>query len=210
MGHDSQSPHGEGVTNAASAEGPRSPWTLAKLAKVKSRDPEALATLFDHYFGRIYSLAFRMTGEKTAAEDVTQEVFLKIHRAAHQIDSERDPGPWVMTITANLCKERWRSRSGRQDKQTMSLDAKPDAVANVTAAGGDPESDAVAADRSRLLEKAIGQLPEPMRLVVVLHDMQGMTHEQIAAVTAESPPAVRKRYSRALKKLRELLQDVME
>ncbi len=210
MDRDPQSPRQEGVTGASVPPGPGSPLTGAQLKRVKARDPDALAALFDHYFGRIYGLAFRMTGDKAAAEDVTQEVFLKVHRAAHQLDAGRDPGPWLMTITANLCKERWRSRSGRQEKQTFSLDATPDAVANVPAVGADPETEVLAGDRARSLEQAIGRLPEAMRLVVVLHDMQGLTHEEISEVTGDAPPAVRKRYSRALMKLREMLQDVLE
>lgn len=202
MGRDPKSPPRE--------NDPGSTLSVAQLERVRTRDPEALAALFDHFFGRIYGLAFRMTGEKAAAEDVTQEVFLKVHRAAHQLDTGRDPGPWLMTITANLCRERWRSRSGRQEKRTVSLDAKPDAVANVPAAASSPEQDALAADRARRLENAIGRLDESMRLVVLLHDMQGMTHEEISMVTGDAPPAVRKRYSRALARLREMLQDELE
>ena len=136
-----------------------------------------------------------------------QEVFLRVHKAAHQLDVTRDPAPWLLTITTNLCREQWRSRQGRQDQQTLSLDATPESTANVAAAGATPEQAAVAADQERLLGEALARLPEAMRLVVVLHDLQGQTHEEIAILTDEAPPAVRKRYSRALGRLRELLKD---
>ena len=62
----------------------------------------------------------------------------------------------------------------------------------------------------RAFREGIAQLPEAMRLVVVLHDLQGLTHEQICGMIDESAVVVRKRYSRALVKLREILQDVLE
>ena len=189
---------------------PGSPLTAAVLEKVRQRDPQALAALFDQYFSRIYNLAFRLLGERTAAEDVTQEVFLRVHRAAHQLDVARDPGPWLLTITANLCRENWRSRAGQQAKQTASLDAKPEMAASLAHDAAGPDSMVLDADRDRLLGEAIEKLPEAMRMVVVLHDLQGMTHEEISGITGDEAAAVRKRYSRALLKLRELLPDGME
>ena len=203
MGDQQQSHRDDGVGNNSS----RSPLTAAVLEKVRQRDPQALAVLFDHHFSRIYNLAHRLLGERTAAEDVTQEVFLRVHRAAHQLDTQRDPGPWLMTITANLCREQWRSREGKQAKKTASLDAKPEMAASLPNGGAGPDSKVLDADRDRFLGEAIDKLPEAMRLVVVLHDLQGMTHEEISEIVGDEAAAVRKRYSRALQKLRELLPD---
>jgi RNA polymerase sigma-70 factor (ECF subfamily) len=192
------------------AQGAATPGSLmspADLDRVRQRDPEALGRLFDAYFGRLYGLAFRLMGQQAAAEEVVQEVFLRVHKAAHQLDVGRDPAPWLLTITTNLCREKWRSRQGRQDQQTLSLDARPEFTANVAAVGATPEQAAERADDERLLGEALARLPEAMRLVVVLHDLQGQTHEEIAILTEEEPPAVRKRYSRALGRLRELLKD---
>jgi RNA polymerase sigma-70 factor (ECF subfamily) len=207
MGDLPQSHRDDGVAGDRLRSGPDSPLTAAVLEKVRQRDSQALAALFDHYFNRIFNLAFRLLGERTAAEDVTQEVFLRVHRAAHQLDTQRDPGPWLMTITANLCREQWRSRAGRQAKRTASLDARPEMAAAVPNGGAGPDSKVLEADRDRFLGEAIDKLPEAMRLVVVLHDLQGMTHEEISEIVGDEAAAVRKRYSRALQKLRELLPD---
>lgn len=207
MGDVSKPDRDSGLPGDASHSHPGSPLSAAILEKVRQRDPEALAALFDLHFGRIFGLAFRLLGERTAAEDVTQEVFLRVHRAAHQLDTSRDPGPWLMTITANLCREKWRSREGRQAKRTASLDAKPEIATGLANGTAGPDSRVIDADRDHLLNDAIDQLPEAMRLVVVLHDMQGLTHEEISGITEDEPAAVRKRYSRALLKLRELLPD---
>jgi len=193
---------------------PRSLLTQADLSQVQARNPDALGKLFDAYFGRVYSLAHRMMAQEAAAQDITQEVFLRVHKGAHQLDPTRDPLPWLLTITANLCREKWRSKQGQQDKYTASLDAKPESVAAVPSVAATPEEEAIANDQAMVLNQALAQLSEPMREVVVLHDMQGLTHEEIAEMLDEAAAAVRKRYSRALGKLRELLQahkpDVVE
>lgn len=209
MGDQSKSHRDSGVSDDPSRSGPGSPLSAAVLEKVRQRDTQALAALFDHYFNRIYNLAIRLVGDKAAAEDVTQEVFLRVYRAAHQLDTERDPGPWLMTITTNLCREKWRSRAGRQAKQTTSLDAKPGMAAGLVNGSAGPDSRVLDADRDRWLGEAIGKLPESMRLVVVLHDLQGLTHEQISGIVGDEAATVRKRYSRALLKLRELIPDGM-
>ena len=87
------------------------------------------------------------------------------------------------------------------------MDAEPAYAVDLAAPAANPEQAAIEADQGRLLEGALARLPEPMCLVVVLHDLQGLNHEEIAAMLDEAAPAVRKRYSRALVKLRELLQD---
>jgi RNA polymerase sigma-70 factor (ECF subfamily) len=207
MGDASKPDRDNGLSGGPSRALPGSALSPEVLAGVRRRDPEALAALFDAHFGRIYSLAFRLLGERTAAEDATQEVFLRVHRAAHQLDPSRDPGPWLMTITANLCREKWRSREGRQAKQTASLDAKPEIATGLANGSARTDDRVLDADRDRLLGDAIGRLPEAMRMVVVLHDLQGMTHEEISGITGDEAAAVRKRYSRALQKLRELLPD---
>jgi len=180
------------------------------LAGVRRRDPQALAEFFEQHFSKIYNLAFRLLGRKTAAEDVTQEVFLKVYRAAHSLDPERDPGPWLTTITLNTCRERWRSPSHKLASRSQSLDHRADLKEVLSAKGNDPEAAAIKAEREALLMNAILKLPEAMRTVVILHDYKGIEHENIATMVGENAATVRKRYSRALTKLRDFLQDVLE
>src|SRR5262245_15515908 len=80
-----------GATDGAARAFPPS-LTRAQLEAVRARDKDALGALFEAYFDRVYGLVRRLLGNVTLAEDVTQEVFLKVHRAAHRIDPDRDPG----------------------------------------------------------------------------------------------------------------------
>jgi RNA polymerase sigma-70 factor (ECF subfamily) len=210
MGADSGEHGTPGQANTASPATPPAPLGRTMLEGVRRREPEALAALFDRYFDDIFNLAYRLTGQKTVAEDVAQDVFLLVHRAAHQLDPTRDPGPWLMTITCNTCKQHWRSQKRRGGRQVQSLDSDPVLVEQVPSQNADPESEAIRTDRERTIMQAVMKLPEPLRIVVALHDFQQLSHEEVAAVIGARPAAVRKRYSRALALLRRHLQGGLE
>lgn len=180
------------------------------LEGVCRREPDALAALFEHCFDDVYSLAYRLTGEQTAAEDVAQEVFLKVHKAAPQLDPSRDPGPWLTAITYNTCRQHWRSRAHRLFSRARSLDSETKDGGMIANGRRDPERAAEAGEREELVTRALMKLPERMRAVVVLHDYHGMSHEEIARVTRTRHAAVRKSYSRALARMRDELKEVLE
>ncbi|RKZ14526.1 hypothetical protein DRQ50_08825, partial [bacterium] len=79
------------------------------LRGVQRGEAEALGTLFEACFDDLYGLAYRMLGNHAAAEDAMQEVFIKLHRGAGSLDPERDPRPWLRTVTANHCRDHHRS-----------------------------------------------------------------------------------------------------
>jgi RNA polymerase sigma-70 factor (ECF subfamily) len=179
------------------------------LLGVRKRDPEALAAFFEHYFDSMYGLAVRLLGDRTQAEDVIQEVFLRIHRSAERIDVDRDPLPWLRTITANLCRDHWRSAKAKAAKQSISIDARPELGAKLATDGESPEEQALTSERELMVQQAIDKLPEQLRMVVVLRDYEGLEHEEIAGIVGANATAVRKRYSRALARLAELLRNVL-
>jgi RNA polymerase sigma-70 factor (ECF subfamily) len=177
------------------------------LVRVVARDPEALGKFFDTYVDRVFSLAYRMLGDRTVAEDVSQEVFLKIHRAIDRLDPERDPGPWVTTITCNACREYWRAAAQKVAKKTVPLEGIADWQDSHPRSGDSPESDLLRGERETMVQKALMKLPDNLREVVLLHDWQGMRHLEIAEMLSTSHAAVRKRYSRALAALADLLKE---
>lgn len=176
------------------------------LEGVRRRDPRALGDFFEAYFDRVYSHLKRLLGDTSAAQDAAQEVFLKIHRGAHQLDAARDPGPWVMAIATNVCRDLWRSGSYRLSSTAASLEATPGLAESLASGGRGPDEDALAAERTRLVQDALGRLREPLREVVVLREYEGLGYDQIASITGLNEAAVRKRYSRALAELGKALE----
>jgi RNA polymerase sigma-70 factor (ECF subfamily) len=177
------------------------------LEAARRREPAALEAFFDVYFAPLHSFAWRLLGDRTAAEDLTQEVFLKVHRALDTLDPGRDPWPWIATIAHNACRDRWRSAAFRLDRRSDSIDADPVHGADLVARGGDPESQAIAAERQRRVRAAIAKLPEAQREMVLLYDYEGLSHLEVAELLGIGHAAARKRYSRALEALGAILRE---
>jgi len=184
--------------------------SVLDLEGVRRREPQALAAFFDQHFDRVYGLVYRLLGDRHWAEDATQEVFLKLHRAAHTLDPDRDPGPWVTTIAYNVCRDLWRSGAYRLSRNAISIDDPDHGDGAIPPNLKDPERELIASEREGLVQDAIGKLKEPLRAVVVLREYQGFTYEEIASLTGTSPVAARKRYSRALTELGKLLENTFE
>jgi RNA polymerase sigma-70 factor, ECF subfamily len=185
------------------------PPNVLDLEGVRRRDPEALAAFFEQHFDRVYGLVYRMLGNHHAAEDATQDVFLKLHRAAHTLDPSRDPGPWVTTIAFNVCRDLWRSSAAKLSRRSTAIDDPSHGDGSLPTSADDPERDLVRSERERLVQAAIGSLKEPLRAVIVLREYQGLSYEQIADMEKISPIAARKRYSRALAELGKKLGSVL-
>jgi RNA polymerase sigma-70 factor (ECF subfamily) len=166
-----------------------------------------MGTFFEHYFDFVFGLVMRLLGSRSTAEDVTQEVFYKVYRASHQLDTSRDPGPWLTAIAYNACRDVWRSGAYRLSRSSGSIDDDPGLASRLTSGTNDPERDALLGERERLVQRAISQLPEPLRTSIVLYDYQGLSHQQVADVMGIEHAAARKRYSRALSALAAALKE---
>ncbi|RKZ09604.1 hypothetical protein DRQ32_07975 [bacterium] len=180
------------------------------LILVRDGDSQALGRFFDRYFPMVFGLVARLLGSRTAAEDATQDVFLKVYRAIGRLDPERDPGPWLTTIAYNVCRDRWRSSAGRMERHSSSVDDRPELAHHLRDEGPDPQAELIADERERMVQAALQELPEAAREVIVLHDYEGLAHDRIAEMLGVSHAAIRKRYSRAVKALGEILKGRLE
>ncbi len=179
------------------------------LERVRTRDPEALGAFYDRYVDRVFGLALRLLGDRAAAEDITSEVFLKVHRAAHQLDASRDPAPWLAAIATNACRDLWRSGAHRMGRRSDSLEDTAGLAERLSRGDDGPERDALARERAALVQRAIAELPETLRVAVVLHDYEGLDHLEVARITGIEHAAARKRYSRALEALGRRLKETL-
>lgn len=177
----------------------------ADLARVRDRDPAVLDAFFDEYFGRVHGLILRTTVDRAMAEDLTQETFLRIHRALGTLDPGRDPWPWVAAIAVNVCRDHRGSAPWRRRTRFRSLESEPALAADLREAGSDSEELARSRQEAARVQAAVQKLAEPQRLVVLLHAWHGFGHDQIAQMTGRSHAAVRQQYRRAIRLLGELL-----
>lgn len=175
------------------------------LARAQGGEREALGQLFDHYFDRIFGTVHRMLGEPFIAEDITQEVFLKVRRGIAGIDATRDLGPWLYTIAINACRDHLRSSSWRMAKSSVPIEDEA-ITSTLQSPAPDPEQTLLRAEDERRVQSAIARLPGPLRTAIVLHDCEGLSHLEIATITGVRHAAARKRHSRALMALAELLR----
>jgi RNA polymerase sigma-70 factor (ECF subfamily) len=175
------------------------------LEGVRRRDPDALGRFFDVAFPYVYSVAFRLMGNHHIAEDVAQDVFLKVYRAADRLDVDRHPKPWITTITYNACRDAARRSTARPEE---AVDATSIGERHQTQET--PEDIVIREERDRLVEQALRELDAEWRAVVILHDYCGYSHEEIADIVGASHAAVRKRYSRALKRMAEILRGLQK
>jgi RNA polymerase sigma-70 factor (ECF subfamily) len=182
------------------------PLSREQLAAVRGRDPRALGAFYERHVDGVFALAYRLLGERAAAEDVTSEVFFKVHRAAHTIDPERDPLPWLKTITYNACRDVWRSGAYRLGRKSRSIDDDPLVADRLVTSGDDPQRAFERGERERIVQEALLELPEHLRAAIVLYDYEGLSHSEIAEMFGVNHAAARKRYSRALAALGRILE----
>ena len=108
----------------------------------------------------------------------------------------------------NACRELWRGKHFRATQRSVSIADIEDWEADHPRSQGTPEAKLLESERHERVRRAVLELPPPMREVVLLHDFQEMSHQDIASATGASHEAIRKRHSRALARLAETLKDV--
>jgi len=171
--------------------------------RLARREPAALAHFFDAYFDRVYGYLRRLVPDEHQAEDLTQDVFLQVHRALSSYDPARDPRPWLFTIATNKLRDHWRARPAGGGGE-LSLDDEELAL-GARAPEAPPEAAASEAEVATCVRAAIDALPAGLRATVLLRVYEGLAFEEIARILGKNEVAVRKRYSRGLALLRETL-----
>ena len=184
--------------------GAHAPFPEALRRRLPERDPEALAAFFDHFFDRVYGYVRRLVRDEHLAEDLTQDVFLHVHRAFATYDPARELRPWVFTIATNKVRDHWRSRRHHDAQREASVE-RDGAADDVGAEVPGPAAGLEGLELGDRVRQAVEELPEGMRMTVLLRLYEGLSFEVIGGILDRSEVAVRKRYSRALEVLRDAL-----
>ena len=162
------------------------------LLRVGQGDREAFARLYSLTRGAVYALALSLLRDAHEAQDVAQDVFVRVWESAPAYRSQGSPMAWLLTVARNMARSRLR-QSGRQ----IALDE--EAWNAIPAAAPDVE------DR-QLLQGALARLGAEEREIVLLHAVTGLKHREIAQLLELPLSTVLSKYHRGLKKLRALMK----
>lgn len=178
----------------------RAPDDPSLVEALRRGEPDAFERLVLAYQHRVFSIALRVLGNRGDAEEVAQEVFLRVHRSIGRFRGEAKLSTWLYAITSRLCFNRLKS-PGRGARQVG--EAALDRIANGHA---DPGATLEAGEMEAALHRAIAELDDERRIVVVLRDLHGLAYEEIAAALELPLNTVRSRLHRARMELKERLE----
>lgn len=204
---DSLNPNTEEITEEATG-----PDDEALVLKSQQGDVRAFDELVERYHGKIYSLTYNMTSNREDAEDLTQEVFVKAFEALPRFKGNSSFYTWLYRIAVN---KTINYRKKRNRKRALSLDQfdqeiKLDDVYHDLTAKGSPLRSISLSELQEKLNEALQHLSEKHRTVVVMHDMQGIPHEEIAKVVKASVGTVRSRLFYARRQMQTELTEFMK
>ena len=140
-------------------------------------DQTAWELIVKQHWRKVFNVAYKFVGKHDEAEDLTQDIFLKIFRSLDTFDRRANFQTWLISVSRNLCIDHYRSV--RKERET--IDRQVDANELTPAA---PDAGPIAAleqrDRVALLRQALAKLPESLRTAVVLRDLQELSYQEIA------------------------------
>ncbi len=166
----------------------------------RQNDPKAWRHLVRGYTPLVYRLALRMLKEEQAAEDITQEVFMTVHRAITQHDPTRPLAPWLARITYNNCLKRM-AKTQRINKKELAMEGEPTDPRD----DASPESLVNQGQVSRQIESALDRLSAQDRGLIVMRYREGFTDSEIAEATHMPVGTVKTRLHRARNRLKKYL-----
>ncbi|MFH1567262.1 MAG: sigma-70 family RNA polymerase sigma factor [Gemmatimonadota bacterium] len=156
-----------------------------RVHRIVGGSAEAFRSLVTDYYPLAYSLAYRVLNDAGDAEEVVQDAFLRIHRALASFRGDASLKTWILRVVHRLSLNRRRDRS-RTAWHRLGLsrrdEASARAEAELVAREPDPESRLISRQTRELVLEAMGELSEPLRDVLVLSTLEGLTYEEIGRI----------------------------
>jgi len=185
------------------------------MLRARQGDDGAFTQLVRTYQDRLTNIFFHMLQSQEAAEDLAQEVFLRIYRARHGYQPTARFSTWLFRIANNLASNSRRSR-GRRKEVTLAgsesgpLGPRPEEQLVLEKSGLMPNRQLDKRELQAVVQRAMEQLNERQRMAVLLHKYEDMSYEDIADAMELTPTAVKSLLSRARENLRQVLEPYMQ
>ena len=174
---------------------------LAKKSQLG--DKSAFEELVKRHQELVFSLSFKLTGNRELANDVAQEAFIRAWKAIGKFRGDSTFGTWIYRITVNTA---WTLRKKAKKHYSLNIEDTQEPV--VVDEKKDPELVAINSDLSLVLRKALNQIPLEQRIIVELKNIEGRSHKEIADYLDISVTAAKVRLHRAHQKLRNILEEI--
>jgi RNA polymerase sigma-70 factor (ECF subfamily) len=179
----------------------------ALIASCLGGDQVAWEEIVRQHRRKVFNIAYKFTGRHDEAEDLTQDIFLKIFKSLHTFDRRANFQTWLVSVSRNLCIDHYRSV--RKERETIDRDV--DAGELTPAAPGQNAFQALEqADRVELLRKAMAELPDTLRRAVVMRDLKEMSYQEIADQLNLPEGTVKSRINRGRTELARQVQRIRE
>ena len=162
-------------------------------------------TSVERHARKVYTFASYLLGDTGEAEDITQEVLIKLWKRGSGIEPDR-LGAWLLTVTRNACTDQLRKR--RRSAEVIPIRRTSGAPAETATAEPSPERRAAGSQLGARIRRALNELNEPARSVVILREIQGLSYREISDVTEIPINTIRVTLHRARRRLRESLKEV--
>jgi RNA polymerase sigma-70 factor (ECF subfamily) len=191
---------------------------VALLDKFReTKDPAIFKSLVRPFQDRIYNAAYRILGSAEEAEEVVQDTYIKVHQGIDKFNKSSSFAAWVFRIAHNSCLDTIRFRQRKRSLQTLAFDplAAPegdgaDGTSQVVSQAADPGPGPAELldkdEQGKFIAAKLNELPDSQRAVLVLHDIEGFSYQEIADIVGEKIGTVRSRLHYGRLKLRELLE----
>jgi RNA polymerase sigma-70 factor, ECF subfamily len=182
-------------------EGKLSPSDAELIERCLRKDNSAWDQVVARFRRKVFHIAYKFTGKHDEAEDLTQEIFLKVFRSLDKFNRDADFSTWLGSVARNYCIDHYRA--GRREREVLVEDLLAFDLA--PASSGNPHRALEDKDRRSFLRKGLDLLPEKLREAVVLRDLQGLSYQEMAERLALPEGTVKSRINRGREELARLL-----
>ena len=192
---------------SADASSAPPPATDEIIERCLNGDQAAWESIVRIYRRKIFNVAYKFVGRHDQAEDLTQDVFLKLYKSLDTFDRRANFQTWLISVSRNLCIDHYRAV--RKERETINRDVDPADFAPVST---DPRADTQLEqrDRVRLLRQALDKLAPTLRTAVMLRDIQELTYQEIADKLHLPEGTVKSRINRGRTELARQIQKLRD